>query len=461
MGGLAAADPTSDLFQPDVLRMGNALSKRTAGLADPAGRDCPLPSGPLSVAAAVDLALCRNPTTRSAWAVAREQASALGIAESARLPTITATGSESRYIGPHTDALGQTVTASQDTKDVAATLTWTLYDFGNRGGRIRNARYLLDAAALTVSRTVQQTVFTTVQAYYTAAAADAAAGSSREAEKTAEKSLEIATTLQQGGVSSRADVLQAETAYDQSVIARIQSEQTAANARGALAVVTGAPADYPLQLEPEPVPDSAPALSARMADLMAEAVRQRPDLGAALSQRDAAEANVTVARATGRPSITVQGSHNVSDTTGIPNLNYNQIGVFVTVPLFSGFNTTYQVRQAQAALEASEANAEQLRLNVSLDVWNGYYALNSANQQLAATAKLTKTAADNEDVALGRYQSGVGSIIDVLTAQTAASTARTIRINAELGWKVARAQLALALGRLTGSQPLADATPLP
>jgi len=100
-------------------------------------------------------------------------------------------------------------------------------------------------------------------------------------------------------------------------------------------------------------------------------------------------------------------------------------------------------------------------LNVTLDVWNGYYSLDSANQQLTATAALNKTAADNLDVALGRYKAGVGTIVDVLTAQTAASTARQLRINAELGWKVARAQLALALGRLSNAEPLRDGALLP
>jgi outer membrane protein TolC len=198
-----------------------------------------------------------------------------------------------------------------------------------------------------------------------------------------------------------------------------------------------------------------------MSDLMAEATRQRPDLAAALAQRDAAEANVTVARAVGRPSISFQGGHQLADTTGVPNQSYNQIGLYLTVPLFSGFNVGYGVRQAQALLAGQEATADQVRLQVSLDVWNAYYALDSANQQLGATANLTKTAQTNQEVALGRYQSGVGIIIDVLTAEAAAASARQLRINAELSWKVARSQLALALGRLTGAQPLSEEVVLP
>jgi outer membrane protein TolC len=104
---------------------------------------------------------------------------------------------------------------------------------------------------------------------------------------------------------------------------------------------------------------------------------------------------------------------------------------------------------------------DQVGLTVTLDVWNGYYNLDSANQQLTATAALIKTAEENEQVALGRYRAGVGSIVDVLTAQTGAANARVVRINAELGWKVARAQLALALGRLSSAQPLTDGSAVP
>ncbi|MCX7057944.1 MAG: TolC family protein, partial [Proteobacteria bacterium] len=92
---------------------------------------------------------------------------------------------------------------------------------------------------------------------------------------------------------------------------------------------------------------------------------------------------------------------------------------------------------------------------VSLDVWNGYAGLDSAGQQLTATAALLASATENEQVALGRYQAGVGTIVDVLTAQSALAGARQQRIGAERSWQVARAQLALALGRLTSAEPLA------
>ncbi len=455
------ADSHSDTFQPDAFRTEKILQKETAGLADPQGRDCPLPATALSLSAAVDLALCRNPATRSAWAAARQQAAALGGTESAWLPTVTATGSGSRVYGEHVDVNGNDVSTPQNTGDAAVTLSWTLYDFGARGGKIKSARRLLEAAAATVSSVAQQTVLAVVQDYYGVVAADALLLASKTTEEAGARSLEVARALREGGVTSLADVLQAETAYDEAMLTRVQSEAAAKSAHGTLAVVIGSPADQPLKLDAEPVPAEVPALNARMADLMAEAARQRPDLAAAYAQRDAAEANVTVARATGRPTISFQGGRNYADTSGTAAQRYDQVGLYLTVPIFNGFSTAYGVRQAQAQLESSEANAEQVRLNVSLSVWNAYYSLDSGNQQLTATATLIRTAADNQQVALGRYQSGVGTIIDVLTALAAAANARQLRINAEYGWQVARAQLALALGRLSGTEPLSNDSTLP
>ncbi len=456
-----AADPKSDFFQPDALRTGKALQKRTIDLNDPLGRDCPLPAGPLSLSAAVDLALCRNPATRSSWAAAHQQAAALGGAESALLPSLSATGSESRTYGTHVDVNGNTVSNSQDTRDAALTLTWTLYDFGGTYANIKGNRLLLDAAADTVNSVSQQTVLNVVQSYYGVVAADAAVVAAKSAEADYARSVEIADALQKGGVASLSDVLQAQTAYDQAVLARVQYEYAASSAHGTLSVALGLPADQALKLDAQPVPASVPALAARMSDLMAEAKRQRPDLAAAFAQRDAAEANVTVARAVGRPTISIQAGRSSSYTPDVANQNYNQVGIYVTVPIFTGFKVDYGVRQAQATLQNSEVNVDKIRLQISSDVWNAYYSLNSANQQLTATATLVKTADQNQQVALGRYQAGVGTILDLLTAQTAAANAAQARISAELAWETARGQLALALGHLSRTEPLVSDPALP
>jgi len=458
VNGAFAAETESG---PDPFHTDQALHRGTTGLSDPLGYDCATPARSLTFVAAVELALCANPQTRTAWAQAHEQAAALGRAESAWLPQLDATGSVERQYGRHADINGEIVSDTQTNTDAAINLTWTLYDFGNRAGRIESARRLLDAAAATASSVVQQTVGLVVQTYYGVVAGDASLVAAKSTVEIAAHSLEIAQALQTGGAGTLGDVLQAQTAHEQAILAQVQAEAVARSAHGSLSVTLGRAADQGFLLAPDPVPTEVPTLTARMADLMKEAERQRPDLAAARFQRDAAEADIGVARSAGRPSIQVGVIHHYTSTTGVPSENYDQIGVSVNWPLFTGFNVTYGVRQAQAALHVSEANLQQVQLTVTLDVWNGYYNLASANEQLTATADLLKTAQENEQVAIGRYKAGVGSIVDVLTAQTALANARQTRINAELGWSVSRAQLALALGRLSSAAPLATGAPLP
>jgi outer membrane protein len=428
---------------------------------DPAGRNCMLSFGGLTFAAAVDYALCTNPQTRGAWAAARAQAAAVGAAKSAWYPELSATGGGKRTSGDYVDATGNNITETQNTGDATISLSWVLYDFGGRSGRIDSAKRLYEAAGATAVSVVQQVIRSVVQGYYGVVAADANLEAARLNEQATAKSLEIARTLQQGGVGTQADVLQAQTAHEQAVLAQVQALANTKSSRGSLAVALGLTADVALVLAPDPVPAQVPALSARMADLMAEAERQRPDLAAARARADSAAADVRVARATGLPQISLGAQHTYISTTSLPNQNFSQFGVTVTVPIFTGFNTVYSVREARETLAEREASVEQTRLAVSLDVWNAYYGLDSANQQLGAAAALLKTADDNEQVALGRYQSGVGTILDVVTAQSAAAAAREQRINAELGWKVARAQMAFALGRLSSAAPLAGSAALP
>ena len=463
--GLAVAaifslDARGDIL-PDPFHTGARLQRDTSGLTDPLGHDCAVPGGDLTFERAADLALCRNPQTRSAWAAAQQQAAALGSAESAWLPTIAGTADQERFFGKHADVNGNIVSTPQNTTDAAVNLTWTLYDFGGRSGRIGSARSLLDSAAYTASFSVQQVMLLVVQSFYGAVAQDALLASAKTTEDVTRQSLEIARALASGGVGSLGDVLQAETAYEQAVLVRIQADQTAKGARGTLAVTLGLTAEESFTLKADPAPKDIPALSARIGDLMVEAARQRPDLKAAQAQRDAAESNIAVARAEGRPSIAFGAVHSYTDTSGVPNQNYNQIGLTLTVPIFTGFKVKYDVRQAQAALRAQDANLDQVALSVTLDVWNGYYALESANGQLAETANLLKTSDQNLEVALGRYKAGLGSILDVLTAQAAAATARQLRINAELAWQVARAQVVRAVGKLTSAEPLKNGSVVP
>jgi outer membrane protein TolC len=219
------------------------------------------------------------------------------------------------------------------------------------------------------------------------------------------------------------------------------------NAFGTLANVMGLDASQPLTLAEiaEATPDAS---FERDVDALIEEARQRrPDLKAAEAQVEAARSNVDFTRAAGLPRLALGAGPNWLDSGGIGS-HGSSIGLTLTLPLFSGFATRYQVRSAQARAEAAGAQRDSVTLQVALDVWSAYQSLITATQTIRTSADLLASAEQSERVALGRYKAGVGSILDVLNAQSALAAARLQRIQALLDWRVSRAALAKAVGTL-------------
>jgi outer membrane protein TolC len=181
--------------------------------------------------------------------------------------------------------------------------------------------------------------------------------------------------------------------------------------------------------------------------LIERARQLRPDLQAAAAQVNAAQAGIEAARAAGSPSISLAGSANQYNFSGNSSRG-SSIGINLSVPIFSGYAPTYRIRAAEAQMDARKAQYEQMSLRVALDVWRAYQQLTTATQSLLTSADLLNSAEQSERVALGRYKAGVGSMLDVLNAQSALASARQQRIQSTLDWNTNRAALAQAMGSL-------------
>ena len=410
-----------------------------------------IPSAPLSAIDAVDLTLCNNPQTREVWAAARVQAAQVGVAQAAWLPNLDGRLGASRYQND-----GRYYNASS----AALTLSWLVFDSGARSANGENARQLLAAAAATQDARVQSLFLSALQAFYTAQATRAAVVSTTEAERAAREGFNAAESRYNVGVATPADRLLAQTALSQATLTRIKAEGEARNALGTLANAMGFRAGQPLTLEPPPAELPAGDFQREVAALIAEAEVRRPDLKAAEAQVKAAQANVDLVQAQGRPTISLSTGPTWAETDRVA-INGGVIGVTVDLPLFTGFDTTYRVRSAAAQVDVRNAQLETLRNQVALDVWKAYQSLTTATQSLKTTVDLVASAEQSERVALGRYKAGVGTVLDLLTAQSALANARLQRIQAALDWFVYRATLAQAVGALdyTLLQPAAEGRP--
>lgn len=410
-----------------------------------------IPAAPLTAVDAVDLTLCNNPQTREVWAAARVQAAQVGVAQAAWLPGLDGRLGASRY---------QNDSRYYNANSAVLTLSWLVFDSGARSANGENARQLLAAAAATQDSTVQSLFLSALQAFYTAQATRAAVVSTTEAERAAREGFNAAESRYNVGVATPADRLLSQTALSQATLNRIRAEGEARNALGALANVMGFKAGQSLAIEPPPAALPDAGFQREVAALIAEAEVRRPDLKAAEAQVKAAQAGVDLAQAQGRPTISVSTGPTWAETDRV-SVNGGVIGVTVNVPIFTGFDTTYRVRSAEAQVDVRAAQLDRLRNQVALDVWKAYQSLTTATQSLRTTLDLVASAEQSERVALGRYKAGVGTVLDLLTAQSALASARLQRIQAALDWYVYRATLAQSVGALdyTLLQPAAEGRP--
>ena len=111
------------------------------------------------------------------------------------------------------------------------------------------------------------------------------------------------------------------------------------------------------------------------------------------------------------------------------------------------------MQQAREQADAAKAAAERTLDQVILDVWSSYYAVQTAAQRVRTTRDLLASAQQSAEVAQGRYRSGVGSILDLLTAQSALADARSQDAQARSLWFLSIAQLAFSTGVLQPGSP--------
>lgn len=464
---LVAAGPSAEDFPPypdDPFGTRDGVSKSPGkppavpDSADPCRIDRPPKSWTLPDV--VDRALCHNPQTRQAWANARFQATQLGVAEAAYLPTVnlsvpisrsknTAGSGFSNAIPVSGANVGVSVRQNEITR-IAPTLNinYLLFDFGGRAARVETARQTLEAANWSHAATLQTVLFQAIQAYYQLFASNASLEAAEATVRSNQEALKAAAFRYEVGAAALVDKLQAQTALAQAQVNRQTAEGNARVALGTLANVMGLKPTESLRIEP---PGSTGPIEERERDVQAlieEAKGLRPDLAAAEAQVKAAEAGIQSARSGSLPTLSLIGNYTYSDSIGLQNISSWMVGVQVAVPLFTGFANTYQIHAAEEQVAQQAANRDKLDQTIALDVWRAYFNLQTAKETLRSTEDLLASATQAEQVALGRYKAGAGNIVELLNAEASLASARFQSVQAQYNWRIGKAQLAQAIGRL-------------
>ena len=405
----------------------------------------------LSLAQVLDVALRTSTRTREAWAAARSAAAAYGSKRGSYLPVVTLDANAQHQ---RTAPVGSRPSVDQRTAEYGADASWLLFDFGGREAAIDETRQALVAANWSHDAVIQNVMLQVEQAYYQYVTARALLAAAEATLAEARRNLDAAEARHDAGLATIADVLQARTAASQAELSVETLRGQIATGRGALATSMGLPANTPFDVEalPENLPEAR--VSEDVEQYLGQAQRERPDLAAAQAAVRGAQAHVKRVKAEGYPSLTAQGSAYRLHTEGIDAVSKPYTAqIALRMPIFTGFSHGYDVRESEADADAARARFEGLQQAVILQVWTSYYEFKTAEQRLRTTADLVNSATQSHDVALGRYQEGVGSILDLLSAQASLASARAADVQARADWFVSLAQLAHDTGTLDAPAP--------
>jgi len=409
----------------------------------------------LSLADVVDIALRESPVTRESWAQARAAADVYGATRGSLFPTLTGNVAASRT---RTLAAPGRPAGERTQYGPSLDLSYLVLDLGGRSGSIDVARQTAIAADLAHNAAVEATILDVEEAAFGYLSTRSQRDAQKAAVQEAQAVLDAANERHSVGLATIADVLQAKTALSQSQLSLETLEGQLQTTRGSLAAAMGLPASTPFDI---PEVDAGGAVAGAAGDsvhfvtdsvdaLIRLAVARRPELAQAQAEAQAARSDIRVARSAGLPSLGFTGtgtntSSNVSTFAG----NTYTLNFGLQIPIFAGFSHAYDVRAAQEQYAAANARTQLTRQQIELQVFTSYYNLRTATDRVRTSGDLLASATESESVAKGRYQEGVGSIVDVLIAQAALASARAQSIDARWQWRAALAQLSHDVGTLT------------
>jgi len=341
-----------------------------------------------------------------------------------------------------------TASKSFDSLSSTANVSMTLYNFGKREGLVQSARDTLDATQYAYNATANNIVLAAKQAYYGVLQANALLRVNEDTVKDREVTLRQSQGFYDVGTKPKSDLTQAEAnlyiAQANLITARNGVDVAWAGLRNAMGVD-----DFPRQPLAEDL--LVTAFSMSLDEAKKTAFAARPELLQFDALLKAQDQLIAVARRNHLPDFLFSSSYGKVnsdlDTKLFPLQTAWQVQLNLNIPIFNGFQTTYQVQQALFTYYSIKEQQRLERQQVALQVEQNYLNLAATRDAVRANEAAVKAAKENLELHEGRYQVGYAPIVEVTDAQTTLTTAQTNYVNALISYKLAVAQLLNAIGR--------------
>jgi outer membrane protein TolC len=322
-------------------------------------------------------------------------------------------------------------------------LNWMLYDFGRTGASVDRADANAAVSRENAVTTREDVVFVATVAFYDVLRAEKTLEFRQQNLRQQEALHRQASAFYEAGVRAKIDVVRAEAnLYD----ARAQLSQAENGVRVARITLlqrigVDGPAEFWLS---GALPEFS--LPGTLQDWVAEAERNRPELRALVEKERAATESLRLARAGYLPFLAGAAGYGYEAEEAPLQENYG-LSVTLNYPLFSGFQTREQTKEALATISSTQYEFMETKRRVRLQVEVSAFSVQEAQERLSARKKQRDASEENLRLATARYEVGAGDIIEMTDAQAQMVRSETDAINTAFDFAVSHASLLRAMGR--------------
>lgn len=407
-------------------------------LPGPATRPADLSDQPLTATEVARIALRHQPSLAVAQmgiiaSHARVQQNKAGLS-----PTLGVNGGYSKQ----SIASGNGGGNAPDGFSSTASVKQLLFDKNHTRDLVRQSSAQERGAIANLTRAQSDLVFQVKQAYYVYTQNLRQVGVNEANLRNRREHLAQAQARVKAGVGLPVDVVRAETAVAEAILALTLARNAASVAQTTLAQIMGLDPRTTLQVaeadEPAVATDDFNAL-------VATALQRRPEIAVGQATIEAARYAVNAAKTSNAPALVGSVGWGMRGGEFPPDNNTLTLGLAVQWNAFDGGMAQGKVMEAQANFQSAQAQLAITTLAVSTDVSQAYLNEKTAEQRLITANAQVANAQEAVRLAQGRYTAGLGIFLDVLDAQNTLQTAQTNQVNARTAVNQARAALAHAL----------------
>jgi outer membrane protein len=411
------------------------------------GQQAAPPASNLTLTQAKEYALRNNPRIHSADSTTEAAGSVVKEVRSARFPTVTglATGVEAQKSTILAAGMLQTSSLySRFASGIAVNQLVT--DFGRTSSLTQSAELRRQAQGSNGQTVREQVLLQVEQAYFQALGGNAALRAAQAAVNNREVTLRQISALQQSAMRSTLDVRFAEVALSQAQLDVYQTENIATEAQANLAAALGLDHADVFTLADVPLPA---ALEASPDPRIQEAMQRRPELKTFSLTRDAAHRFADAEARLRLPTVSLLGTAGAIPA-GDPRLpdSYSAAGVNINIPILNGGLFNARRAEAEERAAAADSDVRELAVQIAREVRVAWLEANTAARRLDVTARLVAQANEALRLAQTRYDSGLGSIVELSQAQLNQTSAEIQNATARYDYLSSRAALDYATGEL-------------